>query len=168
MNLNINCEEFIFEDINKGNINELYNLLSYNKFNDKFPSKTAFFKNLTYEDYLDFFLIRSNKTPNYYGVCNLVDINYIDGYVYINIFFKDLSEKDSDIIIYKYIDYLFNVYAIRKIYYEVYLYEIEIATSLRKVGFNIEVKYKNYKYYQQKYYTKYLLTLNRGDFYGKK
>lgn len=169
MKLNIDYENFIFEDINKNNIDELYNLLScYNKFDNKFPSKTTFFKNFVYEDYLDYLVIKSNKTRIYHGICNLIDIDYIDRYVYINVFLKDLSKKDSSSVIYKYIDHLFNIYPIRKVYYEVYLHEIEIATYLKKLGFNIEVKYKNYQYYNQKYYTKYLLTLNRRDFYGEK
>ena len=168
MNLNINCEDFTFEDINKNNINGLYNLLSDNNSNNDILSKKIFFKNFTYEDYLDYLIVKSNKTLVYHGFCNLIDINYIDGYVYINVYFKDLSENVCCYILYKYIDYLFNIYPIRKVYYEVYLYEIKIASVLKKLGFNIEVKYKDYKYYNQRYYTKYLLTLNRGEFYDKK
>lgn len=154
----------ILEEVNKSNIENLYEL--ENKSNNDSVSRKEFLKNIDFSQYDTYLMVKLKGSKKFCALFDLIDINYIDGYVYIRFCFDNLSENICSNIIYKCVDYLFNIYPIRKIYYELFLYEIDIAKHLKNVGFKIEVKYKDFKYYDNKYYSKYVLVLNRKDFYS--
>lgn len=155
---------FEFEEVNKFNVENLYEL--ENKYTHNNVSKKDFIKNINFCDYESYLMIKSKETQKYYGFFNLLDINLIDDYAYIKFSFIKPFEDICYDLIYAYVDYLFNRYPIRKIYYELFLYEIDIAKHLKNIGFKVEVKYKNYKHYNNEYYSKYVLVLNRKDFYN--
>lgn len=157
------CNKIIFEEVNKHNIDDLYKLEK--KYKNVNVSKKEFIKNINFREYETYSMIKDEETNVYYGFFDLIDLNYIDGYIYIKIFMNNLLEDMCSNIICKYLDYLFNIYPIRKIYYEIFSYEIDLAKHLKEIGFKVEVKYKNYKYYDSIYYSKYVLALDRKDFY---
>lgn len=164
METKLTSEDIILEEIGKENVELLYDFKNGIEFPKNTISKSSFIQCIN--DYINDAMIKSKSSSKYYGFCNLIDINYVDRFAYIYVFIKAFSKNDYTNAVYKYIDFLFNLYPLRKIYYEVYSYEINNAICLKEIGFKIEVKYKNYKKDGNKFYSKYVLGLSRKDFYN--
>lgn len=102
------------------------------------------------------------------GFINSQGYNKTDGYLYINGFIENVKENKRKFLegatLFFY--YLFDNLSIRKIYAEIYSYNIQYAKILKELGFKMEIKLPEYKFFNGKYHSKYILSLNKIDFYG--
>ena len=138
-------------------INENSKILTQKEFKKKFFEKTN--NNI-------FLLIMALKNNEIIGFINGIGYNKIDRYIYTNGFIKDINENkemfnESALLFYKYIFDNFNV---RKIYSELYSYNIQYAKTLRELGFKKELKLEDYKFFNGKYHSKYVLSLDKETF----
>lgn len=66
-----------------------------------------------------------------------------------------------------FIDSLFNLYPIRKIYNHVYSYNKQSLNSHLKAGFETEGKLIKYRYFSGNYHDVYILSITREEFYKR-
>lgn len=137
-------------------IDEDSKILTQKEFNKKIYERTN--NNI-------FLLIMTLKNNEIIGFIRGKGYNRIDRYIYTNGFVENIEEnknmfKESAILFYKYIFDNFNV---RKIYSELYSYNIQYAKILRELGFKKELKLEGYKFFNGKYHSKYVLSLNKEN-----
>lgn len=92
---------------------------------------------------------------------------YIDGTIKTVMYIKDEYQNSGVGVLAEiaFIDYLFNLYPIRKIYNHVYSYNEQSLNSHLKAGFNTEGKLLGYRYYAGDYHDVYILSITKDDFY---
>jgi len=113
-------------------------------------------------------LIIENETQRSIGYTYCYNYNSSDGFIYIKIininnenkFEKNLLE--GCLLLF---NYIFTMMPIRKIYYEIFEYELEDIKFIKKIGFKLEANLKEDKFFNGKYNNKYILSLYREDFY---
>lgn len=120
------------------------------------------------------------QLQNYYHEFKIVNYNdekigfcysyeYIDGTVKTVMYIKD-DYQDSGVGVLAeitFIDYLFKLYPIRKIYNHVYSYNEQSLNSHLKAGFITEGKLLKYRYYAGNYHDVYILSITREEFYKR-
>lgn len=120
------------------------------------------------------------QLQNYYHEFKIVDYNnekigfcysyeYIDGTIKTVMYIKD-DYQDSGVGVLaeiSFIDYLFNLYPIRKVYNHVYSYNEQSLNSHLKAGFNTEGKLIKYRYYAGHYHDVYILSITKENFYSQ-
>lgn len=115
----------------------------------------------------DFFMM--GDIGNRYGYMHTYDFSMIDGTCYVCVYVrKDM--RNSGIAGFYYIqfmDHLFRVYPLRKIYITVYGYNLQSLNSNLKAGFEQEGIMKGSKYHDGKYHDTYILSITRNRFYEK-
>ncbi len=111
-------------------------------------------------------LIIENSTQAVIGYIYCYNYKSYDGFIYVKIFFNDAMNKESYIegcsLLF---NYVFTMMPIRKIYYEIFEYEINNIKFIKNIGFKLEANLKEDKFFNGKYNDKYILSLYREDFY---
>lgn len=129
-------------------------------------TKNEFNDMLKCEDYHIYLLIVSttNNVPIGYIYSN--KYNKIDEYINVSIFLEDVPNREESFIetINMFYNYLFTCFPIRKIYNEMFEYNVVDLKILRKIGCKIEAKMKDDKFFDRKYHNKYILAMYNYDF----
>lgn len=120
-------------------------------------------------DYYHTFLIITKSNENHAGFIYSYDANLVDGFVFVTTFLKPSSRQSglgakAGILFY---NYLFSYYPLRKIYCDVFEYNEESLSALRKASFIIEGTFHKHRFFRGNYYTMYRLALYREQFYEK-
>lgn len=111
-------------------------------------------------------IIKNKCNENIIGQICSYNYNKIDGYTYIDINMDDNGKKEFYIeTCQMFFNYIFTCFPIRKLYFEGYKYELEKMRILKEIGFEIEGNLKQHNFFCGKYYDKYILSINRKDFY---
>ncbi len=66
-----------------------------------------------------------------------------------------------------FIDYLFSYFSFRKLYAEIYEYNVDSMSNSLKAGFIEEGRLKKHRWYRNKYNDMYILALYQRDFYKR-
>lgn len=112
-------------------------------------------------------LIKSNNTGQIIGYILSYNYNKADGHVRIDCDIDNeyINEYCNEVIS-LFCNYLFVCFPIRKIYFEMFNnYEYNNMELLEKIGFKEEACLKEDTFYNNKYYDKYILTLDSNDFF---
>lgn len=113
-------------------------------------------------------LIKSNDTGQIIGYILSYNYNRTDGHVRIDcdIHLKYMNEYTNEVLS-LFCNYLYTCFPIRKIYFEIFNnFESNIIELLEKVGFEQEACLKEDTFYNNKYYDKYVFTLDVNNFFG--
>lgn len=121
------------------------------------------FNNKINDSYHEFMVAIDLNTNNPIGFINSFDYNSNDGYLNIAIFIDEKYRKtvfslETGLI---FLNYLFDVYPIRKIYCTVFDYNIDSQNFLNKAGFLLEGELKEHKYFNGKYHNMKIFVLYR-------
>ncbi len=120
------------------------------------------------------------QLQNYYHEFKIINYNdikigfcysyeYTDGTIKTALYVNDDYQNSGLGVIAEitFIDYLLNLYPLRKIYNHVYSYNEQSLTSHLKAGFNTEGKLLEYRYFSGKYHDVYILSITREEFYKR-
>lgn len=113
-------------------------------------------------------LISENKTQRNIGYIYCYNYRSFDGYLYIKININNNGNENKEMLIEACVllfDYIFTMMPVRKIYYEVFEYEINYFKFIKNMGFKLEANLKEDKFFNGKYNDKYILSLYRENFY---
>ncbi|MBI1925137.1 GNAT family N-acetyltransferase [Candidatus Poribacteria bacterium] len=114
-----------------------------------------------------FLIIHRDEIP--VGFIYSYDLNLTDGFLFITIFMDPSSRgkgfgAKAGIL---FADYLFAYYPMRKIYCDVFDYNHESLSAIRKAGFEVEGAFKEHRFYGGTYHTLYRFALYREVFYKR-
>lgn len=152
----------------------VFNAFSNDKTQSLISTKVIVKSKEFFRDWLTF------QLQNYYHEFKIVNYNdekigfcysyeYIDGTIKTVMYIKDDYQSSGVGVLAEitFIDYLFNLYPMRKIYNHVYSYNEQSLNSHLKAGFNTEGKLLEYRYYAGNYHDVYILSITREEFYKR-
>ena len=140
-------------------ISRQINIASFESFEHRFIEDLKYF-------YHVFFVVQNEKEENI-GFVYSYDHRTTDGNCSIVVYIdKDYQTTGAGIeSSMRFMDYLFKVYPINKIYTHIYQYNEQSLLCNRQAGFSEEGCLKNYRYHNGKYWDLYILSMERERFY---
>lgn len=142
---------------------KLFDIVSLNS-PEYFPK--VFERTLSY-GYQDFFVVETSS-EEFVGFIISYDFKPNDRHaktlLYVEEKYRSLYGAAIGLL---FIDYLFTYYNIRKVYTEVYEYNIPSVNMHTSLGFVEEARLKGYRYYRNKYWDYIFYSIERTTFYEK-
>lgn len=133
------------------------NLNSYDSFAQQFERKLS-------SNFKDFLIIEVDK--KFAGFMVSYDYKSIDGHIKLMLYYeKEFRSGFLSLAGIEFVDILFQYYSIRKIYTEVYSYNLESIRYHEKAGFIEECRLKEYRYFNGKYWDVIYYSIDRNHFY---
>lgn len=164
----------VLEAFSENNIREVYNIeMDINRliFFTERPKIMSFQKYVEYiqkrlRDYFDsYFVIRNKK--GVVGYIYTYNLNLNNGYAYASI--NSNEQVDSRCAIAEggimFLDYLFRHFPLRKIYADVYEFNVKSIRLLKTAGFKCEAHLAEHRYFDGRYYALETYALYREVFY---
>ena len=147
-------EKSDYEEIYNWIINFDYNMLWSNI--REFPRKENFFDLLDYNiknEFTYYFLIQNVKKESI-GTIFIHDYNKVDNYASISAFIKpNFQNKFYGVDSYKLIfNFIYQNLPIRKLYFDVFEYNLSSIKLIEKVGFNLEGTFVKHRYLNGSYH----------------
>lgn len=146
-------EKSDFEIIYKWKSNFDYNMLWTNI--REFPRRENFYELLQYNienEFTYYFIVQNNESCSI-GTIFIHDYNRVDNYASISAFIEpQFQNKFYGFDSYKLaFNFIYHNLPIRKIYLDVFEYNINSIKLIEKVGFNLEGKFIQHRYYNGTY-----------------
>ncbi len=118
---------------------------------------------------LHIFLIVLNQQREPIGFVYSYDANLVDGFVFATMYLEPASRGISlgAKVGMVFSDYLFAYFPLRKIYCEVYEYNLKSKSALEHAGFELEGAFKAHRFFRGKFHTLYRYALYRESFYER-
>lgn len=142
---------------------EQYKLCSVINTNSLESFPQLFEKTIAY-DFNDFLIIESEN--QFAGFLASYDYQAVDGHIKVMMYlekkFRRVTEGLAGI---EFVHLLFKYYNIRKIYTEVYAFNTGSINYQKHIGLKEECRFKEYKYFDGKYWDDIFLTVSREEFY---
>lgn len=128
----------------------------------------AWLKNRLVHDFHDFYIITNASHMTVYGYVHNYDFSLIDGNckLVVNILpeFQDLSI--GSIAAFEFIDKLFCLYPLKKVYSTVYSYNTKSIENNRAAGLMEEGVISDFRYYNGGYHGLHIFSITRENFYN--
>lgn len=141
--------------------NQLY-IDSKESFRERFEQKLRSY-------YHSFFMIQNGDKDQPTGFTYSFDFNPIDGFIFFTTFIdQDHRERkvatNSNILFF---DYLFSYFPLRKIYTDIYSYNIPSFTAMQKSSAHIEGEFQKHRFFRGEYHSLFRFAIYREEFYGQ-
>lgn len=154
--------DFLYSIFN-GNDQYLYST------NLRFNTKQSFenwIRNQVCTDFHDFFLVKDKNKNNLIGYVHNYDFSLIDGHCKLTVYIDEKYRKTGigGFVTIYFMNYLFLMYPLRKVYSTIYDYNFESLNSNLAAGFVEEGRINNYRYHNGVYYAIHYLSMSRDRF----
>lgn len=156
-------------------LGEMYQIMTNPEEQMAFQAKLAFNSNVEYEQWLldqmrfhyhDFYVLEEPETGKFAGFLYSYDFRQGDGHCMICVYVKPEYRRfgAGAAAGLRFMDELFREYPLRKIYVTIYDYNNQSLKSNLHAGFQEEGCYREYRYYDGKYWDMHLLAMTREAF----
>lgn len=120
-----------------------------------------------HDTYHDFFMIKYDDEQRAIGFVYAAEMRVLDGHCKITTFLlpEERNMGIGALVTITFLRYLFDTYPLRKVFTDVYDYNVDSLRNHRDANFQEEGLLKEYRFYAGKYHDLHVFSLSRDYFY---